>query len=467
VAAADFDRDVRPVVEKYCHSCYGDRAKPKGDLSLSRFKTAADSRAAKPVWQTVAESVRAREMPPEGKPQPTDAERAAVEEWVAALLAEADLGGRPDPGRPALRRLTRLEYNNSVRDLLGLTTDLFQFPERLPFKAGHFDPAATTMPAVVRMEAFEFGQKMPALLSRAGVPGDNRAEHGFANRGDALNLSQLLFEKYLAVADEITGHPQASAASPVLRELFADPSRAAARPKLAALMARAFRRPVDDAKVETYLRPYDAAKAKGATEAAALRESVAAGLASPEFLFLAEPVDSGQPAVRALDGYELAARLSYFLWATAPDAELTALAAAGKLADPAVLEAQARRMLRDPRAGELAESFAVQWLRLNELWAAQPDRQQFPAFYAGPQGKGTLHADLMGEALLLFETALVEDRSVLDFVDADYGYLSRRLIRYYGLADRLAADMTAAGMTVPDGLKGPALNKATAAADAV
>lgn len=196
--------------------------------------------------------------------------------------------------------------------------------------------------------------------------------------------------------------------------------REGAKTGLTEFMTRAIRRPVAPTLVELYLTPYDRAKAAGLPDEDAVKESLKAVLASPDFLFLSEPVDSTQGPVRPLGDFELASRLSYFLWASMPDDELLAVAASGKLRDPVVLEQQARRMLKDPKVRELSESFAVQWLRLNELWAAQPDRQLFKSFYAGPQGKNTLHAEMMAEALLLFETVLIEDRDVRDFVNPGY-----------------------------------------------
>jgi hypothetical protein len=152
--------------------------------------------------------------------------------------------------------------------------------------------------------------------------------------------------------------------------------------------------------------------------------------------------------VRALDDYELAARLSYFLWSSMPDAELLAAAARGELRDPARLEAQTRRMLRDVKARELSESFAVQWLRLDQLYTAKPDRELFKAFYSGPQGKSTAHGPMLLEALLLFETVLVEDRSVLDFIGANYTWLNPQLLKLYGL-DALEPSTAAHGDPAP------------------
>jgi hypothetical protein len=179
---------------------------------------------------------------------------------------------------------------------------------------------------------------------------------------------------------------------------------------------------------------FKSARAAGSDDTAALRLVLQTALSSPSFLFLTEAADAAQPSVRPLDDFELASRLSYFVWASLPDAELLATARAGRLRDPAVLAAQTRRLLRDPKARELSESFAVQWLRLDQLSTAKPDTDLFKVFYSGPQGKDTLHGAMLTEALLLFETVLVEDRSILEFIGADYTWLNPRLARAYGLA---------------------------------
>ena len=110
-----------------------------------------------------------------------------------AARPDPELGAR-DPGHAVLRRLTRLEYNNTVRDLFGLRLDIFVFPERLPVVSDYFQPAAGRMPARVDVPVREYGMKYAVLLPDAGLPGGNRAEHGFHNRGEAMNLSPLLLE---------------------------------------------------------------------------------------------------------------------------------------------------------------------------------------------------------------------------------------------------------------------------------
>ncbi len=128
-----------------------------------------------------------------------------------------------------------------------------------------------------------------------------------------------------------------------------------------------------------------------------------------------------------VNDYELASRLSYFLWSSMPDEELFALAAQGKLHDPKVLTAQARRMLKDPKAQALAENFAGQWLQLRNLANVAPDPARFPDF------NDKLRAAMRTETELFFKAVMNEDRSVLDFIDARYTYLNEPLARHYGI----------------------------------
>jgi hypothetical protein len=176
-----------------------------------------------------------------------------------------------------------------------------------------------------------------------------------------------------------------------------------------------------------------------------MREVLTAALASPEFLYLTGP-ESPAGGVRALDPFEMAPRLSYFLWSAPPDAALTADAASGRLLTESGLQRAVTRMLADPRSRELAENFAVQWLRLDQLYTAKPDPTQFPSFYFGQDGKRTLHAPMLVEALLLFGTVMVENRSVLDFVDPDYTWVNLKMVEHYGLEASSAAKIRALGL---------------------
>jgi hypothetical protein len=157
--------------------------------------------------------------------------------------------------------------------------------------------------------------------------------------------------------------------------------------------------------------------------------AIEATLASPQFLFrieAAEPRRSAGRAVRVAD-LDLASRLSFFLWDTAPDAELMTVASQGRLSAPGMLDRQAKRMLADPRAATLATRFATQWLRLNDVDHILPDAILYPYF------DRTLGDALIRETQLFFESIVREDRSVLDLLTADYTYVNERVARHYGL----------------------------------
>ncbi len=150
-------------------------------------------------------------------------------------------------------------------------------------------------------------------------------------------------------------------------------------------------------------------------------------LVSPKFLFRVE-LDSDAPgatAIRTLNEYELASRLSYFLWSSMPDDELFELAARNKLREN--LDRQVPRMLRDPKAKALVQNFAGQWLQLRNLDLASPDKGRFPAF------NDKLRQAMRTESEMFFETIVREDRSVLDLLDADFTFLNERLARHYGI----------------------------------
>jgi mono/diheme cytochrome c family protein len=194
---------------------------------------------------------------------------------------------------------------------------------------------------------------------------------------------------------------------------------------------RAYRRPVTGHEIERLLKLYDTARDQNDSFEAGVRLALQAVLVSPHFLFR---VEVNRPADRAdgsyaLNDWEFASRLSYFLWSTMPDDELFALAERGELAKPAVRKAQTLRMLRDPRAYALAENFADQWLNTRILQTVQPSRRDYPEW------DELLRKAMMKETEMFFDGIRREDRSILEFIDANYTYLNDRLARHYGIAD--------------------------------
>ena len=200
-----------------------------------------------------------------------------------------------------------------------------------------------------------------------------------------------------------------------------------ARRILSTLLTRAYRRPVSATATElaTPLEFYRAGRQSGTFETG-IRRALARVLVDPSFLFRfeREPANVAPGAAYRISDLELASRLSFFLWSSVPDDELIALASRSGLREPKALEQQVRRMLADPRAEALVTSFAGQWLFLRELKNARPESNDFD---------GNLRASMQRETELLFRAVLQEDRSVIDFLDADFTFVDERLARHYGL----------------------------------
>ncbi|MFI4877194.1 MAG: DUF1592 domain-containing protein, partial [Blastopirellula sp. JB062] len=157
-----------------------------------------------------------------------------------------------------------------------------------------------------------------------------------------------------------------------------------------------------------------------------IRDGVIAILCSPNFLFRVEADESGEP-IRKLNEFELASRLSYFLWSSSPDQELLQLANEGKLR--ANLDQQLERMLKSPKSSALIENFAGQWLQLRNLDSVKPDRRKYRSFTP------RLAESMRRETELFFESIMRDDRSVLDLIGADYTYLDETLAKHYGVKD--------------------------------
>jgi mono/diheme cytochrome c family protein len=202
-------------------------------------------------------------------------------------------------------------------------------------------------------------------------------------------------------------------------------------------LRRAYRRPVTGGEVSKLVRLAELARENGESFERGIQLAVRAVLASPQFLYKVElfrPVRDkkgkivDQPDGVPLNADEVAVRLSYFLWSSMPDEELFRLADEKKLLDPAVLEAQVRRMLRDPKSDALVTNFAGQWLQLRGLEVSAPDKELFRAF------DEPLRQAMRRESELFFAAILREDRSIVDFLDADYTFLNERLARHYGIS---------------------------------
>jgi hypothetical protein len=216
------------------------------------------------------------------------------------------------------------------------------------------------------------------------------------------------------------------------RVLVCDPAsgRACVEQILAGLARRAYRRPPSAREVDALMRIADLGTSSGQSAEHGVQLAVQALLVSPNFLFRIErDPDPRDPAlVHKVSSFELASRLSYFLWSSMPDDELLAVAESGRLGDEQVLAAQVDRMLADPRASELAANFAGQWLETRNLDIVKPDPDLFREWT--PE----LRAAMKAETAMFFEHVLRENRPITDFLHSSYTFLNERLAAHYGIA---------------------------------
>ena len=203
--------------------------------------------------------------------------------------------------------------------------------------------------------------------------------------------------------------------------------RTCARQIITRIGAQAYRRPLAGDEIERLMPFYEKGAAKGGFEGG-VTTALEAILASPYFIFRIEREREGRPGttIRVAD-VDLASRLSYFLWGTAPDRELLELATAGRLGDPRVLEQQTRRLLKDPRSEALGTRFAAQWLRLQDVDKVHPDINFYPNF------DENLAESMRRETVMFFNHLVQEDRSLLDLYRADYTFVNERLAQHYGI----------------------------------
>jgi hypothetical protein len=424
-----FSGNVAPFLSKHCTSCHGGK-KPKGGVSLDLASKSEEAIVKeRALWEKVADTLRTGDMPPAHKPRPADADLDTVNRWLDVAVFHIDCGGEVNPGRVVIHRLNRAEYNNTVRDLFGLP----------------LHPA----------DAF---------------PSDD-VGYGFDNIGDVLSMSPLLMEKYFAAAEKIVTeawrHEEVRKRI-LVAPLDTDKKTQAVRQILRGFAERAWRRPVNEDEMRRLVRVFEVAERSGDKTEVGIQLAMRATLSSPNFIFRAEfdppppkenkdkekdkdkkkekpkEADWGkatdadkQDKPYAISDWELASRLSYFLWSSMPDDKLFQLARAGKLHESKTFDEQVRRMLKDDKAKGLVDNFAIQWLQLRNLKGFAPDTGRFPSFDEG------LRASMLRETESCFTYVMKEDRSVLELLSADYTFLDERLAKHYGI----------------DGVKGPEFRK--------
>lgn len=544
--AVTFSGQIGPFLAKYCIQCHGG-TKPKADLNLTTFTDELSVVKGRKLWVRLKDYVSAGDMPPEDKLQPSQDEVDKFTGWIDTTLGKVDCKSQADPGRVTIRRLNRSEYNNTVRDLVGIDFrpaddfpsddvglgfdnigDVLTLPpillekyleaaesvaeqaivsgskhakgpvktyevEELPADSGGspYNDWAKTLgstgsivashlfprDAEYTIRARAFGQQAgpePAKMAfvvdgkplksvdvpavekdpqvyeyRVKLKGGNR-KFGVAFLNDFYNekdpdpkqRDRNLVVDYL----EVQG-PTQTADAPLpeshRRIIFKKPTKdnhaEVAREIVERFATRAYRRPVTAGEVARLIKFVDLAQQNGDGFERGIQLAVEAVLVSPQFLFRVEldrrpPVQGkkGEKPTTQLIGYpigefELASRLSYFLWSSMPDDELFNLAVQGKLRTGDNLDKQVRRMLHDPRARALVDNFAGQWLQIRNMKTVNPDRGRFPTF------DEPLRAAMIQETELFFEAIIRDDRSVLDMLDSDFTYVNERLAKHYNI----------------------------------
>ena len=403
-AATAAAADAPAALARYCADCHaGDDPEGGVNLDLSDADRLAAFAADPRALRLALNRLKNREMPPEYSDQPEGPDRDAALAWLAATASAAACDAAAETVPPApIRRLTRTQYRWTMRDLLGID-----------FPAGE------------------------------GLPADGGGEAGFDNAAEALFLSPLHAEKYLEAARSALAYAARAAAT--RDDLFPKTpgddvaEEDAADAALWQLMRGAFRRDVTWDERRAYLGLYRRAREAGDRHEDALLHAMSGVLVAPNFLFRVEPVGDGGIAgdgdadghPRA-DGPTLAVRLSYFLWASAPDGPLRHRAAKGKLDDAAGLRAEVERMLKDGKADRFADDFAGQWLRTGELGTTfRPNRELFPDLT-----DYTLEM-LRAEPGLFLADLLRTDGSLLELIDSDHAILSQDTAKHYGLFEAL------------------------------
>lgn len=396
--------------------CHGNGSE-EGGVSFDSVSL-ADLLDNKQRWQAVLDNVRAGIMPPSDSGyEPTVEEINQLGKWIKYDAFGID-PKHPNPGFVVPRRLNRVEYQNTIRDLMGV-----RFSAEVEF------------------------------------PPDDTGG-GFDNNGEVLSVSTLLTEKYLDAAESIIA--QAVPQSPLSKSDDRFPKRrkqyerfffngpapddAKARDQYAAevlerFATRAFRRPVEKSKIDQLVEISRSVYTKEGTFEEGISRSMMAVLASPRFLFRVEPPGKLGDGDRypSLDEFSLASRLSYFLWSSMPDDELFKLAKRGELKND--LENQIQRMIDDKKLADgLVRNFTGQWLRARDVMTVEINGKAILRKGRADGNRrtkfdfdGRIRREMRQETEMSFEYVVRENRSIRELVNSDYTFLNERLANHYGI----------------------------------
>ncbi|WP_317192161.1 DUF1592 domain-containing protein [Cyclobacterium marinum] len=411
----DYQSDIIPVLDKHCYSCHN-TGNPKGGVNLKRYEEEGRIVKDGQFWLKVVDQIKSKEMPPSNKPELNEKDYHVLLDGINGILIKS-LEKRT-PGKVIIRRLSHREYHYTILDLTGVNFD-----------------------AVNRF------------------PADGSGGGGFDNQGGSLFFTPLKMERYYDAAEEIVNrlqedHNKWSELVPetyrqnilqrflnwLLPKFISDfeplnSAEKAAEKVLFPFASKAYRRLIKTEEKELFIRLFSSVYYENSEEPdpqrfnTSVAEVFKAILISPSFLYKMEEEPLG-PEPIALGDFELATRLSYFLWSSMPDDELFKLAMEGKLQAPGEIEIQVKRMLNDPKSRRFSESFVSQWLGINKLKdpnAPLADLVRFPEFTP------SIREAMFEETISFFHHVMTESKNFMDLINSDYSFLNEDLANYYGI----------------------------------
>ena len=389
----DFDRAVVDTLRKGCFECHNNESQ-SGELDLERLLAEKPFVKNRRKWVNVIEQLKNRVMPPAEASQLTEYERTTIVHSLHRKIHTFDYSTVRNPGYEPARRLTHDEYDNTVRDLFGM------------------DLQPT--------------QKFPADLS---------GNSGFENSANTLFIQPLLMERYMGAAESVVRAAFRETSSDdgpssAVMKMFATGSTANA---IEQFLTRAYRRPVTDQELQRTLARHAQLRERGFSKMQAAKLVCQTALVSPNFLMKSER-STGHSEPFRIDDWELANRLSYFLWASMPDARLFELAKAGKLHEASTLRAEVDRMIDDVRSSTLGSIFAAQWLGSINLGT----RVRLDPI-DNPWCTESLMTSMREETAKFFHSLVVTDRPLKELITADYTFLNEELAKLYQI-DNVVGD---------------------------
>jgi len=393
-----FEDKVRPILEKNCLDCHGGK-KVKGKVDFSKILTEKDADANFELWETVVEVIEAGEMPPEDKTPLGEEDQKTIVDWYEER-SQASIEAKATIFKP--RRLSGPEYRNTLRSLFGFDLEV----------------------AVVEAEQTVVSDSSLVLKL---LPTDPPGASGFINDTHSARLSPVIWDQYLHLSNAALEKLFSKSGRTQLGELLGaslpdewqpeDLLQKQAERLIRTFVPRALRRPAPENQLSRML---SVISGKGGAELlTATKFELRAVLMSPQFFYRGLLMKGEPGKQQAVDSFELAERLSYFLWEDRPDEELTRLALDGSLSDEKILNAQVSRMLASPKARSLAESFGAQWLgidSLDELVGKDPIR----------------HHALKTQAIDFLNYLFTEQRPVMELIDSKVTFVNQGTSGFYG-----------------------------------